>query len=112
VERDPGGHVPLSEPALIPYAAYYPAGDTASFLDCLKQAVLRRGLPLKLYTDQGKPFVNTRARIVCANPGVRLPHAKPCHAWSKGKVERLISPRTSAVRYRWLARRVDRRHRE
>jgi hypothetical protein len=39
---------------------------TASFLDCLKQAVLRRGLPLKLYTDQGKPFVGTHARIVCA----------------------------------------------
>ena len=75
---------------LIPFAAYYLAGDTASFLDCLKQAVLRRGLPLKLYTDQGKPFVNHHARIVCANLGVRLLHAKPYHAWSKGKVERLI----------------------
>lgn len=75
---------------LIPYAAYYLAGDTAAFLDCLKQAVLRRGLPLKLYTDQGKPFVNHHARIVCANLGIRLLHAKPYHAWSKGKVERLI----------------------
>jgi len=75
---------------LIPYAAYYLAGDTASFLDCLKQAVLRRGLPHKLYTDQGKPFVNTHVRIVCANLGIRLLHAKPYHAWSKGKVERLI----------------------
>jgi len=75
---------------LIPYAAYYLAGDTASFLDCLKQAVLRRGLPHKLYTDQGKPFINTHARLVCANLGIRLLHAKPYHAWSKGKVERLI----------------------
>jgi transposase InsO family protein len=75
---------------LIPFAAYYLAGDTASFLDCLRQAVLRRGLPLKLYTDQGKPFVNTHVRIVCANLGIRLLHAKPYHAWSKGKVERLI----------------------
>ena len=75
---------------LIPYAAYYLAGDTASFLDCLKQSVLRRGLPLKLYTDQGKPFINTHARLVCANLGVRLLHARPYHAWSKGKVERLI----------------------
>lgn len=75
---------------LIPYAAYYLAGDTASFLDCLKQAVLRRGLPIKLYTDQGKPFVNTHIRIVCANLGIRLLHTKPYHAWSKGKVERLI----------------------
>ena len=75
---------------LIPYGAYYLQGNTASFLDCLKQAVLRRGLPLKLYTDQGKPFVNTHASIVCANLGIRLLHAKPYHAWSKGKVERLI----------------------
>jgi putative transposase len=75
---------------LIPFAAYYLSADTASFLDCMKQAVLRRGLPLKLYTDQGKPFVNTHAKIVCANLGIRLLHAKPYHAWSKGKVERLI----------------------
>jgi len=76
---------------LIPYAAYYRRNDTAAFLDCLKQAVLRRGLPEKLYTDQGKPFVNFHAKVVCANLGIRLIHAKPYHAWSKGKVERLIA---------------------
>jgi transposase InsO family protein len=75
---------------LITYGAYYLTGVTASFLHALKEAVLRRGLPLKLYTDQGKPFVNHHARIVCANLGIRLLHAKPYHAWSKGKVERLI----------------------
>jgi hypothetical protein len=75
---------------LIPFAAYYPKEDTACFLHALKEAVLRRGLPTKLYTDQGKPFVNAHVRIVCANLGIRLLHAKPYHAWSKGKVERLI----------------------
>lgn len=75
---------------LITHGAYYLAGDTASFLHCLKQAVLRRGLPHKLYTDQGKPFISHHAKIVCANLGIRLLHAKPYHAWSKGKVERLI----------------------
>jgi len=75
---------------LIPFAGYYLTGDTASFLHALKEAVLRRGLPLKLYTDQGKPFVNHHVRLVCANLDIRLLHAKPYHAWSKGKVERLI----------------------
>ena len=75
---------------LIPFAAYYPNGNTAAFLDTLKESVLRRGVPIKLYTDQGKPFVNQHAHIVCANLGIRLLHAKPYHAWSKGKVERLI----------------------
>ena len=75
---------------LIPFAAYYPKGNTEAFLDTLKESVLRRGLPLKLYTDQGKPFVCQHAHIVCACLGVRLLHAKPYHAWSKGKCERLI----------------------
>jgi putative transposase len=75
---------------LIPFAAYYPNGDTEAFLDTLKEAVRRRGVPVKLYTDQGKPFVNRHASVVCANLGVRLLHAKPYHAWSKGKVERVI----------------------
>lgn len=75
---------------LIPFAAYYPRANTEAFLDTLKEAVQRRGLPHKLYTDQGKPFVCRHAQIVCATLGIRLLHAKPYHAWSKGKCERLI----------------------
>jgi putative transposase len=56
----------------------------------LKEAVLRRGLPRKLYTDQGKPFINAHTHLVCAQLGIRLLHCKPYHSWSKGKVERLI----------------------
>ena len=75
---------------LIPFAGYYPKADTKAFLNTLKEAVLRRGLPWKLYTDQGKPFVCRHAHIVCATLGIRLLHAKPYAAWSKGKIERLI----------------------
>lgn len=75
---------------LIPYAAYYPRADTQAFHHTLKEAVRRRGLPAKLYTDQGAPFTNDHTRIVCANLGIRLLHAKPYHAWSKGKAERVI----------------------
>ena len=75
---------------LIPYAAYYPRADTQAFLQTLKEAVRRRGLPTKLYTDQGGPFTNDHTRLVCANLGIRLLHAKPYHAWSKGKAERVI----------------------
>ena len=75
---------------LIPFAAYYEKADTAAFHDCLKEALIRRGVPIKLYTDQGGPFIGQHTRIVCANLGIRLLHAKPYHAWSKGKVERVI----------------------
>jgi transposase InsO family protein len=76
---------------LIPYAAYYLHADTQAFHQTLKEAVRRRGLPAKLYTDQGGPFTNDHTRIVCANLGIRLLHAKPYHAWSKGKQERWFS---------------------
>jgi len=75
---------------LIPFAAYYPQANTEAFHHAFKEAILRRGLPRKLYTDQGKPFINTHTQLVCAQLGVRLLHARPYHSWSKGKCERLI----------------------
>lgn len=75
---------------LIPFAAYHGRADTQAFHHTLKEALRRRGLPLKLYTDQGAPFTNEHTKIICANLGVRLLHAKPYHAWSKGKVERMF----------------------
>jgi transposase InsO family protein len=55
---------------------------------CFRQALARRGFPDKLYTDQGKIFTSYHLQIVCANLGVRLCHAKPYAAWSRGKHER------------------------
>jgi transposase InsO family protein len=75
---------------LLPFAAYYLQADTQSFHHTLKEAIRRRGLPLKLYTDQGGPFTNDHTRIVCARLGIRLLHAKPFHSWSKGKAERMF----------------------
>lgn len=75
---------------VVTHAAYYLAADTRSFHHSLKQAIQRRGVPHKLYTDQGGPFINDHTRVVCANLGIRLLHAKPYHAWSKGKIERFF----------------------
>jgi transposase InsO family protein len=75
---------------LIPFGAYYLRADTEAFHHAFKEALLRRGLPRKLYTDNGKPFINAHTHLVCAQLGVRLLHCKPYHSWSKGKCERLI----------------------
>lgn len=75
---------------LVPFAAYYLKADTQAFHQTFKQAVRRRGIPRKLYTDHGGPFVNDHTRLVCARLGIRLLHAKPYHSWSKGKVERMF----------------------
>lgn len=75
---------------LIPHAEYYASERLDCFLDTFKKGVARRGVPLKLYTDRGKVFTSRHLQIVCANLGTRLTHAKPYHAWSKGKIERFF----------------------
>lgn len=75
---------------VVPHAAYYLKADTRSFHQSFKEAIRRRGVPRKLYTDQGGPFINDHTRVICANLSIRLLHAKPYHAWSKGKIERLF----------------------
>ncbi len=73
---------------LCTHAQYYPAERTECFLDTLRQALLARGIPEKIYTDNGSIFISEHVRTVCANFGIRLIHAKPYAAWSKGKIER------------------------
>lgn len=75
---------------IIPHAAYYPRADTRAFHHSFKEAIRRRGLPRKLYTDQGGPFINDHTRVICANLNIRLLHAPPYHAWSKGRIERFF----------------------
>ncbi|NLH72893.1 MAG: transposase family protein [Verrucomicrobia bacterium] len=73
---------------LVPHAQYYPDETLCCFLDTFKQALAKRGIPDKLYTDNGKIFTSHHLRIVCANLNIKLIHAKPYPAWSKGKMER------------------------
>ena len=75
---------------LCTHGQYYPAERIECFLDVFKQALRARGIPEKLYTDNGALFVSEHLRSVCANFGIRLIHAKPYAAWSKGKIERFF----------------------
>lgn len=73
---------------LVPHAQYYASEQLDGFLDCFRQALARRGFPEKLYTDRGKIFTSYHLQVICANLHVRLCHAKPYAAWSRGKIER------------------------
>jgi transposase InsO family protein len=72
------------------HGQFYPAERLECFLDCLRQAVSTRGLPDKLYTDNGAAFRSQHLQIVCANLGLKLLHARPYHSWSRGKIERFF----------------------
>jgi putative transposase len=78
---------------LVTHGEYYQEQKLRCLLNCLKEAFGRRGIPDKLYTDQGKIFTCTHLQTVCANLQIKLLHARPYHAFSKG----LVSYCTSLV---------------
>jgi len=74
---------------LIPHAQFYLRENIDSYQDCLLQAFSKRGLPRRLFVDNGPTFRSERLRYACASLGVGLTYTKPYSAASKGKIERL-----------------------
>lgn len=58
------------------------------FIAVLKQALLRRGLPRKIYVDNGSAFRANRLEYALASLGVSLIHSRPYQPEGKGKCER------------------------
>lgn len=73
---------------VIPYAEFALGEKTRNFMPVFKQAIMRRGIPKRLFVDNGSAFRSRHLAIVCARLGVTLIHAKVYHAAAKGKIER------------------------
>jgi transposase InsO family protein len=73
---------------VIPYAAFTYSENTASFMEVFRQAILRRGIPQRLFVDNGSAFRSLHLSLVCARLGITLIHARAYHAAAKGKIER------------------------
>ena len=73
---------------LITHAQFYLHENVDCFLDCFKQALVKRGLPRKLYTDNGSYFKSHKLKYGCAGLGIVLTFAKPYRPQGKGKIER------------------------
>ncbi len=73
---------------LITYGRFYPSETTDCFLDCLWEAFRRRGLPHRIFTDNGSAFKNDRMRYGCASLDVLLQFSKVRHPAGKAKIER------------------------
>jgi len=73
---------------VIPYAAFAHSENTVAYMEVLKQAVLRRGIPTRLFVDNGSAFRSHHLSLVCAKLGITLIHARPYHPEAKGKIER------------------------
>ncbi len=73
---------------VVPYAAFALSENTAAFLPVLQQAILRRGVPKRLYVDNGAVYRSNHLSLVCAKLGTTLIHARPYLPQGKGKQER------------------------
>jgi transposase InsO family protein len=73
---------------LVPHAAFAFSEGTIAYLQVLEQAVRRRGLPKRLYVDNGSAFRSRQLGVVCAKLGIALIHARPYTPQGKGKMER------------------------
>ena len=73
---------------LILHAQFYLSEKLDSFLDALRQALLKRGLPRKFYVDNGPAFRSRHLEEITASLGIALVHSRPYKPQGRGKIER------------------------
>jgi transposase InsO family protein len=85
---------------LVTHAAFYLAQDICALRNSFREALLRRGMPKALYTDNGRIYRSQAFGYLCAQIKVVLLHTDVRDPAAKGKVERLFR----TVRMRCLTR--------
>ena len=72
--------------------------NSYNFQKVLKQAVMTYGIPDKLYTDNGSPYVNEQITLICGSLGTLQLKTPVRDGASKGKIERNFR----TLKNRWL----------
>lgn len=85
---------------LITHSQFFYSQNVAALRATLKEAILKRGVPKMIYTDNGKIYRSGHFTLMCASLGCSLIHAQPFTPTSKGKIERFFH----TVRIRFLTR--------
>jgi len=75
---------------LVTHGAFYPSEGLPCFLEAFSRALLKRGLPRKLYVDNGSAFRSRQLDYTSAALGIALVHARPYRPQGKGKIERFF----------------------
>ncbi len=71
---------------MIPHAAFALSENSEAFLGVFKEALMRRGIPKRLYVDNGAAYRCHHLELVCAKLGITLIHARPYQPQGKGKM--------------------------
>jgi transposase InsO family protein len=75
---------------LIPHGEFYLQENLKNLTDCLMKALSKRGLPRKIYLDNGPSFRSHQLAHAMASLGISLIHCTPYRPEGKGKIERLF----------------------
>jgi transposase InsO family protein len=75
---------------LIPHGQFYLSEAVIPFMNAFAAAISKRGLPRKLYVDNGSAFRSRQLEYTCASLGIALIHARPYVPQGKGKIERFF----------------------
>jgi putative transposase len=81
---------------IICHAQFYFEQHLNAFKDCLKRALLKRGLPKRLYVDNARVFRSRAIMTAAATLGLHIIHSKPYKPQGRGKVERWFQHLRSA----------------
>jgi putative transposase len=84
---------------LIPHAQFYVSQGLDASLDCLRQAVAARGIPIRLYIDNAKIYRSPQLARIAASLGILIIHSRPYQPEGRGKIERCFR----TVREQFLA---------
>jgi transposase InsO family protein len=69
----------------------YADDKLASIEDALKQAILKYGLPRRIFVDNGLVYACTSFELACSELGIHKIHSTPRYPVSRGKQERFYA---------------------
>ena len=84
---------------LITHAEFFFSQNFEMLRYSFKEAVLKRGIPRLIYTDNGKIYRSQQFEFMCASLGSTLIHSEPFVPNGRGKIERFFR----TVRKRFLS---------
>ena len=73
---------------LICHGEFFISQGLMEYLCVLEQSILKRGIPERIYCDNGKVFLSDQVKRIGAEIGMRVIHTKVRDAAAKGKIER------------------------
>ena len=73
---------------LLCHGEFFFRQDLATWICCLETAIRKRGIPKKLYCDNGQVFVSHQIKKIAARLGMEILHTGVRDAAAKGKIEK------------------------